>query len=128
MARGNRSSEVAAAPGVPRRLFTPLKVGAVLGVIVLGSAALLSPTLRGDRDAAGPRVVAGMLPPPAPGTPVPLNDTDLFTGKPTASGPMIEYKGYMIGFCCPNCEGYRGGWARMPEWDKDAIVRGYIQK
>ncbi len=68
------------------------------------------------------------LPPPAPGTPVPLNDVDPLTGKlVTASSPTIAYKGYVIGFCCDQSGGYRGGWAQMGEAQKDAFVRRYLR-
>jgi hypothetical protein len=57
-----------------------------------------------------------------------LNDVDPVTGKPiTASSPTLTHKGYVIGFCCANSEGYKGGWNRMSEAQKDAFVRRYVK-
>jgi hypothetical protein len=68
------------------------------------------------------------LPPPAPGTKVPVNDVDPVTGKPlTPSSPTLAYKGYAIGFCCAQSAGYTGAWERMSEKDKDAFVRKYLK-
>ena len=131
----------------PRRL-TPIRVGIVLGVVALGTAVLLRPVLSGGGDktptqgggdvvslgaAAGttpatPKPVATGLPPPAPGTRSPINDTDPVTGKPiTLNSPTLEYKGYGIGFCCASSEGYKGAWNRMSEKEKDAFVRRYLK-
>ena len=125
----------------PRRL-TPIAVGIGLGVVVLGAAALLGPALRGRDRATLPRaplsttlpggvsITAGLssLPPAPPGTRVPLNDVDPVTGKPIeAASPTITYKGYVIGFCCDQSSGYRGGWERMSQTQKDAFVRRYLR-
>ena len=75
-----------------------------------------------------PAPLATDLPAPAPGTKTPLNDTDPVTGKPlTASSPTLAYKGYVIGFCCASSAGYKGGWDRMSEKEKDAFVRKYLK-
>lgn len=72
-------------------------------------------------------VLAG-LPPPGPSTRVPVNPVDRFTGKPiTAISPNIQYKGYVIAFCCPHSTGYRGGWDRLSEAEKDTYVRGFLK-
>ena len=72
-------------------------------------------------------VMAG-LPPPGPSTRVPVNPVDRFTGKPiTASSPTIPYKGYVVAFCCPHSTGYRGGWDRLSEAEKDTYVRGFLK-
>ncbi len=72
--------------------------------------------------------VVTALSPPAPGTRVPLNDTDPFTGKPvTPNSPTVTHKGYVIAFCCENSSGYRGGWARMSDSERDAVVRRYLE-
>jgi len=72
-------------------------------------------------------VMAG-LPPPGPSTRVPVNQVDRFTGKPiTASSPTIPYKGYVVAFCCPHSTGYRGGWDRLSEAEKDTYVRGFLK-
>ncbi len=138
----------------PRRL-TPIKLGIALGVVALGAAALLRPVLSGGGGnaltqggsdvvslgaAAGtttaaaastpapPKPVASGLPPPAPGTRSPINDTDPVTGKPiTPSSPTLNYKGYAIGFCCADSGGYKGEWARTSESQKDAFVRKYLK-
>jgi hypothetical protein len=138
----------------PRRL-TPIKIGIALGVVALGAAVLLRPVLSGGGGnvltqggsdvvslgaAAGttttaaastavpPKPVATGLPPPAPGTKSPLNDTDPVTDKPiTPSSPTLDYKGYAIGFCCASSEGYKGAWNRMSEKEKDAFVRKYLK-
>jgi len=79
-------------------------------------------------EPAPPGPVATDLPPPAPGTKTPINDTDPVTGKPlTASSPALAYKGYVIGFCCASSAGYKGGWDRMSEKEKDAFVRKYLK-
>ena len=130
-------------PHAPQtRRLTPLKVGIGLGVVLLGTAALLSPVFRARNSAALPGAPVGTtqpvsgavtpavtsLPPPAPGTRVPLNDVDPVTGKPlTPSSPTTNYKGYAIGFCCDQSEGYRGAWARKSESEKDAFVRKYLK-
>lgn len=125
----------------PRR-FTPIKVGIGLGIVMLGGALLLGPALRGRDNgalsgraagttqpvAASAMPVVASLPPPAPGTRVPLNDVDPVTGKSlTASSPTLNYKGYVIGFCCEKSSGYKGDWARMSDNDKDAFVRKYLK-
>jgi len=137
-----RQTEAAAKHGPRPRLLTPLKIGIGLGIIVLGGAALLRPAFRGRDGAARPGTAGGTtqptsgvvtpvvasLPPPAPGTRVPLNDVDPVTGKPiTPSSPTITYKGYVIAFCCADSEGYKGAWARMSESQKDAFVRRYLK-
>ena len=130
-------------PHAPQtRRLTPIKVGIGLGVVLLGAAALLSPWLRTRDSGALPGAPVGTtqpgnravtpalssLPPPAPGTRVPLNDVDPLTGKAiTANSPTTNYKGYVIGFCCDQSGGYRGDWARMSESQKDAFVRRYLK-
>jgi hypothetical protein len=134
----------------PAMRLTPVKIGIGLAVVLLGGTALV--TLSSNSSPAKPIAVrpfndgmlsraladnpapdpsgstSGSLAPPAPGTRVPINDTDPFTGKPiTASSPTLPYKGYEIGFCCTNSEGYRGAWNRMSESDKDAFVRSYLK-
>jgi len=138
----NHPAKTAAEQGARPRRLTPIKVGIGLGVVLLGTAALLSPLLRARDSAALPGAPVGTtqpvsravtpavtsLPPPAPGARVPLNDVDPLTGKPiTASSPTTNYKGYVIGFCCDQSEGYRGGWARMSESQKEAFVRRYLK-
>jgi len=140
--RHSRPAEAGAGHSPRPRRFTPIKVGIGLGIVVLGSAALLGPALRGRDRATLPRaplsttlpggvsIMAGLssLPPPAPGTRVPLNDVDPVTRKPIeAASPTITYKGYVIGFCCDQSSGYRGGWARMDDAQKDAFVRRYLR-
>ena len=72
-------------------------------------------------------VMAG-LPPPGPSTRVPVNQVDRFTGKLiTASSPTIPYKGYVVAFCCPHSTGYRGGWDRLSEAEKDTYVREFFK-
>ena len=139
--RMDRPTETAGQDARALRL-TPIKFGIGLGVVVLGAAALFSPPLRGrDRPAAPVAPVSTTqpvssavtpavtsLPPPAPGTRVPLNDVDPVTGKPiTALSPTTNYKGYVIGFCCTSSEGYKGAWARKSESEKDAFVRQYLK-
>jgi hypothetical protein len=115
----------------------PVIIGIVLGAIAIGGAALWGGLRDGGtgRDTAAsmsaPATVpptAASLPPASPGTRVPLNDVDPVTGKPiTASSPTLTHKGYVIGFCCANSEGYKGGWNRMSEAQKDAFVRRYVK-
>jgi len=72
-------------------------------------------------------VMAG-LPPPGPSTRVPVNQVDRFTGKLiTASSPTIPYKGCVVAFCCPHSTGYRGGWDRLSEAEKDTYVREFFK-
>jgi len=151
----NQPAKTTAEQGARPRRLTPITVGIGLGVVLLGAAVLLRPVLsgagsnaltRGGGDVvslgavvgtttsapagtpAPPKPVATGLPPPAPGTRVPLNDVDPLTGKPiTPSSPTTNYKGYVIGFCCDQSEGYRGAWARKSESEKDAFVRRYLK-
>ena len=75
-----------------------------------------------------PAPVATPPPPPAPGTKTPINDTDPVTRKPlTPTSPTLNYKGYVIGFCCADSAGYKGEWERMSENEKDAFVRRYLK-
>ncbi len=158
---GSRPSQPAEAVldrGPPPRRVSPLKVGVALGVVVLGTAALLGAAFRGrdaatisggtlsTRQPAGAPVTpdakgavaptasstaapaAAELPPPPPGTRVPLNDVDPVTGKPiTPNSPTLTYKGYTIAFCCGSSGGYNGGWARMSESEKETFVRRYVK-
>ncbi len=97
-----------------RRHLTPIKIGISLGVVALGIALLLGPMLR---DGGGPI-------PALPVTTVPINDVDPVTGKPIEpSSPTLVYKGLTIAFCCEKSSGYKGGWVRMSEAEKDAFVR-----
>ena len=141
-ARPQQPGSARATHGARPRRITPVKVGIGLGIVMLGGALLLGPALRGRDSAPLPPatvgttqpvaastlpVVAG-LPPPAPGTRVPLNDVDPVTGKTvTASSPTLYYKGYAIGFCCENSGGFKGEWTRMSESQKDAFVRKYVK-
>ncbi len=119
----------------PRR-WTFIAVAVGLGILLLGGAALVGPVLKGGKatsQPAGarapvPRSLATFLPPPAPGTRTPINDTDPVTGKPlTPTSPVLAYKGYQIGFCCDKSAGYTGGWERMSESQRDAFVRKYLK-
>jgi hypothetical protein len=142
----NHPAQAAARHDARPRRFTPIKVGIGLGVVTLTIAALLGSVFRGSDSAAMPGAAAGptqlvndavapaplpaaaSLPPPAPGTRVPLNDVDPVGGKPiTPSSPTVMYKGYTIGFCCTESGGYQGGWARLSEKEKDAFVRKYLK-
>ncbi len=135
-------------PEPPVRRFTPLRVGIGLGFFVLAGALLFAATLSGSsssnsvggrpplsKTALGTPLFGGSdpnyvsnLPSPAPGTRVPLNSYDPLTGKQlTASSPTTNYKGYTIGFCCAESEGYRGGWARWSEREKDAFVSKHLK-
>lgn len=129
------------------RRFTPVRVGIALGVVLLGGTALVSLSDKGrpaDAGIAVPAVpaaiprglttsatpapaqppIADNPPSPPPGTRMAINATDPFTGKViSASSPTLDYKGYVIGFCCSGSEGWKGGWDRMSEADKDAFVR-----
>jgi hypothetical protein len=130
------------------RRLTPVKIGIGLGVVLLGGTALVTvldtghpagaliaapaasapaePAAAALAPSAAP-AIAGGLPPPLPGTKVPINDVDLFSGKVvTSKSPTLNYKGYIIGFCCDKSPGWRGGWERMSESEKDAFVRKYI--
>lgn len=53
---------------------------------------------------------------------------DRFTGNPIIeSSPTVTYKGYVIAFCCRKSKGYRGGWDRLTEAEKDTYVRGFLK-
>jgi hypothetical protein len=108
----------------------------------LGATALLSqrstdatesvrptaPAVGASARFAGPQAFAGGLPPPAPGTKVPINDTDPFTGKPIEpTSPTTNHKGYVVAFCCEKSAGYKGGWERLTESQKDALVRRFLE-
>jgi hypothetical protein len=65
---------------------------------------------------------------PLPGTKAPVNNVDLFTGKPiTYSSPTKMYKGYTVAFCCTNSAGYNGGWDGLTEAEKDTYVRSFLK-
>ncbi len=67
------------------------------------------------------------LEPAAPGLPVPLNTTDVTTGKPIEStSPTVTHKGYTIAFCCDKSSGFRR-WPQMSEAERDALVRKYLE-
>ncbi len=117
--------------------WMPIVIAVGLGIVLLGGAALLGPWLKdravpapgaaGDAGPAG-RTIANILPPPAAGTRTPINDADPVTGKAlTPVSPTLTYKGYVIGFCCGESGGYRGGWDRMSEREKDAFVRRHLK-
>lgn len=111
--------------GAPGR--KPVIIGVVLGAVALGGAAIWGAL----RDGATPAVVTpaiAALPPAPPDTRVPINTMDAFTGKPiTASSPTVTHKGYVLAFCCDQCPAYKGGWARMSEAERDAVVRRYLK-
>jgi len=129
--RGARQHAAATQPGSPGR--RPVIIGVVLGTVALGGAALWGTRRDGAMRVApaastSAPVVVG-LPPPAPGTRMPLNDTDPFTGKPIEpTSPTVTHKGYVIAFCCADSSGYKGGWARMSDSERDAVVRRYLKK
>lgn len=135
----------------PLRL-TPIKIGIALGAVALGAALLLRPVLSGGggnaltqggsdmvslgavagattapaaSTPAPPKPVATGLPPPAPGTRVPINDADPFSGKPVSpGGPTVSHQGYVIGFCCAESN---KPWGRLSETEKDTLVRKYLK-
>jgi len=134
----------------PRRL-NPLAIGIGLGVVLLGGTAVVTlldkdqqhskaaalpaggiPTTPASAaPAANPALAqplaAFVLPPASPGTKVPINDIDDFSGKKVGpSSPTIEYKGYVIAFCCADSAGWKGGWERLSESEKDALVRKHL--
>ena len=113
-----------------RHHLTPIRIGVGIGVVVLGLALLLGPTLRGREETTlsgiqgGREVTPGLL----AAAEVPINDVDPVTGKPIEpSSPTLTYKGHTIAFCCASSSGYKGGWAQMTEAAKDAFVSRYLQ-
>jgi hypothetical protein len=147
--QGHGSSGQAA----PARIFTPVKIGICLGVVLLGATALV--TLLNQEPPAGaqitapraaaipadsmakafgvsttpavPQPIPASNPPAAPGTKMAINSTDPFTGKViTPKSPTVDYKGYTIAFCCEQSSGWKGGWERLSEAEKDAILRKYL--
>lgn len=105
----------------------PVIIGVVVGVVAIGSAAIWGALRRGDTPAAAAPAVAA-LPPAPPGTRVPINTIDAFTGKPiTASSPTVNHKGYVLAFCCDQCTAYKSGWARMGESERDAVIRRFLK-
>jgi len=69
----------------------------------------------------------GLAPPP-PGTRVPVNPVDLFSGKPTNfASPTKTYKGYVVAFCCANSAGLNGGWDGLTEAEKDTYIRSFLK-
>lgn len=129
------------------KVLTPVRMGMALGVVVLGVALYVGLTGRssnlpastssgntrnaGTAGTASPEVTQlsmSSLPPAPPGTKSPINDTDPVSGKPiTATSPTIAYEGYVVAFCCKDSAGYKGGWDRMTETDKDAFVRRWLK-
>lgn len=117
----------------------------VLAVVIASAVAVISSTLVLTMLASAPQAntrsevstlplppldspVAAGLPPPSPSTRVPVNPIDRFTGKPIiASSPTVQYKGYVVAFCCPHSTGYRGGWDRLSEAEKDTDIRGFFK-
>lgn len=58
----------------------------------------------------------------------PINNVDPMTNKPIGpKSPTVLYKGHTIAFCCANSSGYRGGWDRMSEAQKDAVVARFVK-
>lgn len=105
----------------------PILIGVLLGVVVIGSAAIWGALRNGGTSAAVVPAIAA-LPPAPPGTRVPINTIDAFTGKPiTARSPRVTHKGYVLAFCCDQCAAYKGGWARMSEDQRDAVVRRFLK-
>lgn len=120
-----RQHAAAVHPG--RSGLRPVIIGVVLGVVAIGSAAVWGVLRHRDTPAAVAPAVAA-LPPAQPGTRVPINTVDAFTGKPiTASSPTVTHKGYVIAFCCDQCPAYKGGWARMSDGERDAVVRRLLK-
>ena len=131
-----------------RRLDMPARISSlrlVLAVVIASAVAVISSTLVLTMLASAPQAntrsevstlplppldspVAAGLPPPSPSTRVPVNPIDRFTGKPIiASSPTVQYKGYVVAFCCPHSTGYRGGWDRLSEAEKDTDIRGFFK-
>jgi hypothetical protein len=48
-----------------------------------------------------------------------VNTTCPYTGGPVKSTVTSEYKGQMVGFCCPGCQ---GRWAKASDAEKDAML------
>ncbi len=128
-----------------RRVLLTITIGVVLGGIVLGAAALLrpaaspatAPAVRPPAAIASPArmpavpvqpVAVADLPPAGPGVKSPINDIDPFSGKTlTPESPTVTYKGYVIGFCCTNSSGWRGGWERWSDKEKEAFIRSCLK-
>jgi hypothetical protein len=122
-------------------------LGAVLGTAILAVVLLaitFSPTSLAPRALShpiepllpllNPSEVKPGLPPPGPATRVPVNTVDRFTGKPIiATSPTVNYKGYVVAFCCLRSSGYSaaggggGRWDRLSEAEKDTYVRGFLK-
>lgn len=101
-----------------------LIIGAVLGVVVLGSVAYLSTQDSASDTAATDQYSAVALPPATSDTGVPINTVDAFSGKPiTPASPKTTYKGYTIGFCCSESA---GRWPQWPDSEKDKFVSKYL--
>ena len=118
------------------RNLTPIKIGAGVGVVAIGVAVVWSlarssgggSTFAPDSAPVRPAALASSLPPAPPGAKVPVNDVDPLTGKPiTPTSPTTVYKGYVVAFCCNNSAGYKGGWARLSEPEKDAFIRRCLE-
>ncbi|NQT20942.1 MAG: hypothetical protein HQ592_14640 [Planctomycetes bacterium] len=132
-----RKRKAARAPGARsgKRRLAPIAVAAALGVGLLGAAVLWITSA--DRESAPPtptgydttRSAPDRLPARSGSTGLPINDVDPVTGKPiTPTSPTLVYKEHVIGFCCEDSTGYRGGWARMSEAKKDAFVSRYSDR
>ncbi len=118
----------------PRHL-APVMIGICVGVVAIGAAVIWRIT---RPDAGGPALAAGVplkvtpaaasLPPPPPGTPVPINTVDPMSAEPIKfNSPTTTHKGYVVAFCCEQSAAYKGGWERMSEAEKDAFVRRWLE-
>jgi hypothetical protein len=85
--------------------------------IIVGISVVLFVSIYSELRAVDPLPIAATT------SALPINETDLLSGKPVKAGsPTMLYKGYKIGFCCDEST---SKWETLSEAEKDKLVRPF---